>query len=274
MNPRTSDTTLHYPPTLQTTFDDSVEEFCNKITKDNRTIQPTVDVSSSGLVLPPLASNASVSSPSFPLRVTPLLHSFDDLDDSTPVSLQHIYRRPVDTLDDQSPYKRTRYEDQENDFYQRNMHNLNPNIYGSFAIPNNEIGSLTALLSEPPTSNPMQTYGLLQPMYDINSMSPPVIEHQVVSPQQTPSPRSIAAEPRRGSRAKKADTMTPRVQSPILDDGKKKHFLNQDAVAILKDWFYQNLDHPYPTSDQKEQLSKRTGLTYLQVSNWFTNSRK
>ena len=154
------------------------------------------------------------------------------------------------------------------------MQNINPNIYGEFNLPNNEIGSLTALLSEPPTSNPMQTYGLLQPMYNMNSRSPPIaVEHQVISPvQQTTSPRTI--EPRRGSRAKRTDVISPRIQSPTLDDGKKKHFLNQDAVAILKDWFYQNLDHPYPTSDQKEQLSKRTGLTYLQVSNWFTNSRK
>lgn len=55
---------------------------------------------------------------------------------------------------------------------------------------------------------------------------------------------------------------------------KQKHFLSQTSVQILKEWFYDHLDHPYPSADQKEALSKQTGLTYLQVSNWFTNTRK
>lgn len=55
---------------------------------------------------------------------------------------------------------------------------------------------------------------------------------------------------------------------------KQKHFLPQHAVQYLKEWFYEHLDHPYPSADQKDSLSKRTGLTYLQVSNWFTNTRK
>lgn len=62
-----------------------------------------------------------------------------------------------------------------------------------------------------------------------------------------------------------------------LDDeraSKKKHFLPTTAVQRLKDWFYEHLDHPYPSAEDKESLSKDTGLTYLQVSNWFTNTRK
>jgi len=55
---------------------------------------------------------------------------------------------------------------------------------------------------------------------------------------------------------------------------KQKHFLSQNSVQLLKEWFYEHLDHPYPSADQKESLSKSTGLTYLQVSNWFTNTRK
>ncbi|KAL0489879.1 hypothetical protein AKO1_006023 [Acrasis kona] len=52
------------------------------------------------------------------------------------------------------------------------------------------------------------------------------------------------------------------------------HFLSSDAVNILREWFQDNIEHPYPTSSDKEELSRKTGLTYLQVSNWFTNSRK
>jgi hypothetical protein len=68
------------------------------------------------------------------------------------------------------------------------------------------------------------------------------------------------------------------------DQKKQKHFLPQTSVQHLKEWFYDHLDQyfifslisfsPYPTSDQKENLSKLSGLTYLQVSNWFTNTRK
>jgi hypothetical protein len=72
------------------------------------------------------------------------------------------------------------------------------------------------------------------------------------------------------------DVMASQSGSDLLsqDQKKQKHFLPQTSVQHLKEWFYDHLDHPYPTSDQKENLSKLSGLTYLQVSNWFTNTRK
>lgn len=33
-------------------------------------------------------------------------------------------------------------------------------------------------------------------------------------------------------------------------------------------FFKLNLQHPYPSEDQKKQLAQDTGLTILQVNNW------
>eukprot|EP01080_Neovahlkampfia_damariscottae_P008694 gene8694-641_t len=50
---------------------------------------------------------------------------------------------------------------------------------------------------------------------------------------------------------------------------KQKHFLPPTSVQHLKEWFYDHLDHPYPSADQKENLSKLSGLTYLQSMGTF-----
>lgn len=54
----------------------------------------------------------------------------------------------------------------------------------------------------------------------------------------------------------------------------EKTKLPKKATDILKTWFLNNIDHPYPTVETKEMLCKATGLNKKQVQNWFTNSRK
>ncbi|UMM32459.1 hypothetical protein L5515_006240 [Caenorhabditis briggsae] len=46
------------------------------------------------------------------------------------------------------------------------------------------------------------------------------------------------------------------------------------ATNRLRQWLFQNLTHPYPSEEQKKQLAKETGLTILQVNNWFINARR
>ena len=53
-----------------------------------------------------------------------------------------------------------------------------------------------------------------------------------------------------------------------------KSKLPKKATDVLKNWFLNNIQNPYPSHEAKEMLSKLTGLTRKQIQNWFTNSRK
>jgi len=63
------------------------------------------------------------------------------------------------------------------------------------------------------------------------------------------------------------------------DDGTKKNqkkrgIFPKVATNILRAWLFQHLTHPYPSEDQKKQLAQDTGLSILQVNNWFINARR
>ncbi|OAQ68576.1 homeobox and C2H2 transcription factor [Pochonia chlamydosporia 170] len=45
-------------------------------------------------------------------------------------------------------------------------------------------------------------------------------------------------------------------------------------TQILRDWFAVNIQHPYPTDDEKTTLAEQSGLSRTQVINWFTNARR
>ncbi|KAI3387952.1 hypothetical protein SNEBB_004982 [Seison nebaliae] len=55
---------------------------------------------------------------------------------------------------------------------------------------------------------------------------------------------------------------------------KKRGNLPKESVLILKDWLSKNRFTPYPTENEKEQLSTSTKLTRLQIDNWFINARR
>jgi hypothetical protein len=42
--------------------------------------------------------------------------------------------------------------------------------------------------------------------------------------------------------------------------------LPKPVTDILRAWFHEHLDHPYPTEEDKHQFMQRTGLTLNQVS--------
>lgn len=57
----------------------------------------------------------------------------------------------------------------------------------------------------------------------------------------------------------------------ILGDGgdsrskKRRGNLPKPVTDILRGWFHEHLDHPYPSEDDKQMLVTRTGLTISQV---------
>lgn len=49
--------------------------------------------------------------------------------------------------------------------------------------------------------------------------------------------------------------------------------LPETSVSILRAWLFEHFLHPYPKDSDKIMLSRQTGLTRSQVSNWFINAR-
>ncbi|WVZ60104.1 hypothetical protein U9M48_010167 [Paspalum notatum var. saurae] len=49
--------------------------------------------------------------------------------------------------------------------------------------------------------------------------------------------------------------------------------LPENSVSILRAWLFEHFLHPYPKDSEKTMLSRQTGLTRSQISNWFINAR-
>ncbi|XP_016145706.1 homeobox protein meis3-like [Sinocyclocheilus grahami] len=57
-------------------------------------------------------------------------------------------------------------------------------------------------------------------------------------------------------------------------NNKKRGIFPKVATNVMRAWLFQHLSHPYPSEEQKKQLAQDTGLTILQVNNWFINARR
>ena len=63
-------------------------------------------------------------------------------------------------------------------------------------------------------------------------------------------------------------------QGLAISSSASERSLPQSAVAILKLWFLVHQADPYPTKEEKEKLMRETGLSKVQLKNWFSNIRK
>ncbi|KAJ5597880.1 hypothetical protein N7537_007964 [Penicillium hordei] len=52
-----------------------------------------------------------------------------------------------------------------------------------------------------------------------------------------------------------------------------KQFLRKGA-RVLREWFYQNQEYPYPTDAKKNQMANETGFSQKRISMWFANARR
>uniref|UniRef100_A0A1B0GLW9 Homeobox domain-containing protein n=2 Tax=Phlebotomus papatasi TaxID=29031 RepID=A0A1B0GLW9_PHLPP len=53
-----------------------------------------------------------------------------------------------------------------------------------------------------------------------------------------------------------------------------KRLFTPEIKRLLKDWLIRRRDNPYPTRQEKTEISIQTGLTYTQICNWFANWRR
>jgi len=54
---------------------------------------------------------------------------------------------------------------------------------------------------------------------------------------------------------------------------KKRRQLSKQATEILNNWFYEHINDPYPTDEEKNILASKCLLSINQINNWFGNKR-
>jgi hypothetical protein len=70
-----------------------------------------------------------------------------------------------------------------------------------------------------------------------------------------------------------------KISSPDLDKDpsrpkKSRKKFSDETVKRLKKWILEHRHRPYPSEEEKLLLCHETGLTTVQLNNWFTNARR
>ncbi|KAJ5982356.1 hypothetical protein N7451_012456 [Penicillium sp. IBT 35674x] len=87
------------------------------------------------------------------------------------------------------------------------------------------------------------------------------------SSEQEQTSQSIMAHPPQANLGITGDAIDPKSKC-------RRGNLPKPVTDILRAWFYEHLNHPYPSEEDKQMFKTRTGLSIRQVSNWFINARR
>uniref|UniRef100_H3CFX8 Homeobox domain-containing protein n=1 Tax=Tetraodon nigroviridis TaxID=99883 RepID=H3CFX8_TETNG len=99
----------------------------------------------------------------------------------------------------------------------------------------------------------------------------------------TPGPPSGGDNSHSGNSSERGSGDCPAASPSLGEDdhlekdklhNKKRGIFPKAATNLLRAWLFQHLPHPYPSEEQKKLLAQDTGLTVLQVNNWFINARR
>ena len=53
----------------------------------------------------------------------------------------------------------------------------------------------------------------------------------------------------------------------------KSRLLNNNAVAVMTEWYQQHQENPYPSDEEKQQMADTGNISLSQVKAWFANKR-
>ena len=59
-----------------------------------------------------------------------------------------------------------------------------------------------------------------------------------------------------------------------MEDRKESKQFVRRGARILREWFYQNQEYPYPSEEQKSHFARETGFSRRRISTWFANARR
>ncbi|CAJ0942784.1 unnamed protein product, partial [Mesorhabditis belari] len=63
------------------------------------------------------------------------------------------------------------------------------------------------------------------------------------------------------------------LKNRFCDARRKRRNFSKAATDILNEYFFANINNPYPSEELKEELAQRCKISVSQVSNWFGNKR-
>ncbi|PTU24243.1 hypothetical protein P175DRAFT_0505924 [Aspergillus ochraceoroseus IBT 24754] len=104
---------------------------------------------------------------------------------------------------------------------------------------------------------------------------PPVMHNQVAYPYPGMAYQSDSEQTSPQALAHAQQSNFGILGDPIDPKNKRRRGnLPKPVTDILRAWFHEHLDHPYPSEEDKQMFMTRTGLTISQISNWFINARR